>query len=61
MNDKELKEEFKELARIIQPKTLEEIKSRMARLYEKCEELERSRNSWRDKYNNLKENGKDKH
>jgi hypothetical protein len=52
--EKELREEFRELARILAPKALKEIELRMSRLYERCEELERSRNSWRDKYNQLK-------
>ena len=48
--NKELKQKFRELARILNPPTLEQIKKEMSNLYEKCDELERSRDSWRSKY-----------
>jgi hypothetical protein len=54
----ELKEIFKELNKLLNPKAMEELKRLLTSLYQKVSDLEKSRNNWKKKYQEKWENKK---
>ncbi len=42
--------EFKELAKILSPEVLDDLKDKLTRLYQRVEDLEMSRDNWKRQF-----------
>ncbi len=53
ISDEELDKVMKELGEILQPKQINKIQSLMVSVFRQVEELRKSRDNWKSKYNKL--------
>ena len=60
MIDLEIKKTINELYEFLNPKVVEKVKSHLFSLYRQIEDLSSSRDNWKRKYKEVKENAKTK-